>query len=25
VLACLWFALLYWHRRRWSRKAGFDD
>ena len=24
LLACLWFGILYWHRRRWSRKAGFD-
>ena len=24
VLACLWFGLLYWHRRRWNRKAGFE-
>ena len=25
LAACLWLAVLYWHRRRWSRKAGFDD
>ncbi len=25
VLACIWFGILYWHRRRWSRKAGFDE
>lgn len=24
LLAFIWLGVLFWHRRRWSRKAGFD-
>jgi hypothetical protein len=25
LLACLWLGILWLHRKRWSRKAGFDE
>ena len=25
LAACLWLGILWFHRRRWSRRMGYDD